>query len=567
MLRWLAAWFGFLSLGGCLTEGPSPSGRHLFHGQNVESPAFINVGGETMVRFQNRLASATTTSGGVYDVWVTSFDGSRQRKVLANRSDRWGEQGLDRGGGRYFMANERLFMRGASGVPVGSLVRLGPTLEETLRIEGVSTFSSFSVPLAAIYPDPQPGQSCPGFPALSDGCPQLFFERPAPAGQNYPTLFLWNGENQLPIGSDSGSFQTQTMGSGNSYFILGDAHVLTRFNRPQNTLESLRANVSRFSVSGDERYVALAVADPDKFMTVVRDLLTQAEIAPARPNPSAWGGFDGATFYYSQNSAGGAPAEIHALDLTTGQDTARIVPSPLVNVANSIERPNSDERLLVDSAGQGVFTGKDDLVGRRTIHGPLFTPGFTPDGAYLIYVAPAAGTLYDPSPQGALMFLDPDKPEQEAVAVSPPGLLVSTQNGPSYRFTGGDNGPILVFWAHLGRASSDLYFADYPGGGLPTGLRVVARSIAYVSISARVLFGIINLSQQDQVGDLVCRRLDTGVDTVYAQAVADETEYAPPGADLASTWVAYIVRGRADSDRSGLWLTTLAPPPTPDGGR
>jgi hypothetical protein len=237
-----------------------------------------------------------------------------------------------------------------------------------------------------------------------------------------------------------------------------------------------------------------------------------------------------------------------------------------VNLSGAINRPpdSSDERLLLDSNGHGVFTGKNDLVGRRTIIGPLFTPSFTSDGKYLVYISPAAPTLYDPSVQGPLMFQDADHTDLPPTMVSPSGLLVNAQNGPSYFFTKGDNGPILVFWAHLGRSSSDLYFADYPGGTLPTGLRLMAKSIFSVSISAHSLFGILNVSQQDSVGDLVYMDFDKGVQTLYAHAVSDAVESG--GSDLSTSYAAYVVRGRTDSDRSGLWLTTLAPPVQLDGG-
>jgi hypothetical protein len=145
--------------------------------------------------------------------------------------------------------------------------------------------------------------------------------------------------------------------------------------------------------------------------------------------------------------------------------------------------------------------------------------------------------------------------------VSPAGLLLAVRGGVPYFFTGG--GTVLAFWAHLGRASSDLYFADYQEGDLPTNLRLVAQSIMSVSVSAHNLFGIVNVSQQDGVGDLVYRDIDTGTDIRYAQAVSDAAQLG--GSDLSTSWAAYIVRGRADSDRSGLWITTLAPPPT-DGG-
>jgi hypothetical protein len=564
-----------LPIAGCLQEGPVPAGRHLFHGQRVESPGFIQVGDEVMVRFEDRLAFATTTQGGVSDLWVTSFDGTSQRKVVANRSDYWGEQGPDNAGDRYFMVDEHLVPSPAGEVRAGTLVRLGPTLDDEFRLDGIVRYALTTVPIGAIYENPQPGQTCPGFPSLQNDCPQLFYERPTDAGQAYPTLMLWDGANHLPIGADSGSFQIQVMGS-NAYFLLDDKHTLTRFRRPSYALDSLRSNVVSFSVSGDEHYVALSVTDDNKSKTVIRDLTTGAEIALGRPNPSAWGGFSGSTFHYSQNATASAPAEIHTLDLTTGEDKFVVLPSPLVNLVQAPDRCSrdsnnkvvdercqaTDERLLLDSLGHGVFTSRSDLVARRTLSGPLLTPSFTSDGKYLVYISPATATLYDTSVQGPLMFQDADLTTQPPTMVSPPGLLVNAQNGPSYFFTDGDKGKLLVFWAHLGRASSDLFFADYPGGGLPTGLRQIAKSIFSVSVSAHTLFGILNMSQQDGVGDLVLRDIDHGTDIRYAQGVADVTQ-CPPGLPSCAGWFTYIVKGRTDSDRSGLWLVS---PALPDGG-
>jgi hypothetical protein len=90
---------------------------------------------------------------------------------------------------------------------------------------------------------------------------------------------------------------------------------------------------------------------------------------------------------------------------------------------------------------------------------------------------------------------------------------------------------------------------------------LIAKSILSVSISAHSLFGILNMSQQDGVGDLVLRNIDTGVDLRYAQAVADVNQC--PSDWPCRNWFAYIVRGRTDSDHSGLWLV---PPVKPDGG-
>lgn len=536
-----------------------PAGRHLFSGQNVESPAFIKVGDDVMVRFEERKAFANTSQGGVTDLWVASFDGTSQRKVVTDRSDYWQEQGPYNAGDRYFMVDEHLVASPAGGVRAATLVRLGPTLDEEFRLDGIVRYARMSVSIDALYDNPLPGQTCPGFSTLQNDCPQLFYERAMEAGQTNPTLMLWDGRDHIPLGADVGSFQIQPIGN-NAYFVLGDQHTLTRFRRPSYTLDSLRSNVVSFSVSGDEHYAALSVSDK----TVVLDLKTGAEIPLGRPNPSAWGGFQGSTFYYSQNATSTAPAELHALDLTTGEDKSQTLPSPLVNAAGAMDRPNSDERLLLDSLGHGVFTGKNDLVARRTLLGPLVTSSFTTDGKYLIYIAPAAATLYDTTVQGPLMFQDADLVTQPATMVSPPGLLVNAQNGPSYFFTDRDQPKdLLVFWAHLGRASSDLFFADYPGGALPTGLRQIAKSIFSVSVSAHTLFGILNMSQQDGVGDLVLRDIDHGTDLRYAQAVSDVNQCPSIQLPACAGWFAYVVRGRTDSDHSGLWLVS---PTQPDGG-
>jgi hypothetical protein len=552
---------GAALVAGCLDEGPPPTGSHLFHGLNLDSPSFMQVGPDLFVRFRERIASGTSEKGGVYHLWISSFDGTIQRKVVTNWSDRWPELGS--AGGRYYMVEERSIPSGAGKAVVGTWLRLGPTLDEEARIEEVSSASPFSAPLSWVVDSPQPGQWCLGFPGRHDECPQALFERPPPVGSGAATLYLWDGANQIPIGQGAGGFQTQMMGDGSIYCILGDQRILSRFIRPANKLDSLRANVSTFQVRWDQRYVALSVTDDNKSRTVIRDLQSGAEVVPARPNPSGWSGFDGNKFKYTQNATSTAPAELHELNLDNGEDTFVTLPPPLINQVAAIARPNSDETLRIDSNGRGVFTGQNDYIGRRTIMGPLLVPNFPSkdDGSFLIYVERAASTLYDPNPAGALMFQDAEL-AQPPVMVSPPGLLLGVTYQVPYFFTGG--GQVLAFWAHFGRAASDLYFADYQPGVLPTNLRLIARSIMSVSVSSHNLFGIVNVSQQDDVGDLVYRDLDLGTETRYAQAVAEADEHA--GSDLSTSWTVYNVRGRADSDRSGIWITTLAPAVPPDGG-
>lgn len=553
---------GLVTLAGCLQEGPAPTGTHLFHSLNLESPSFVKVGDQFFVRFRERIAPATTQKAAVYDLWLSSLDGTTQRKFVENWSTRWPEQ--EDSGGHYFMANERTLSSSGGAAVVGTWIRLGASFEEELRIEEISTVSPFSAPLSWIYENPDPRQSCPGFPDRHDNCPQAVFQRPPGAGRSYPTLYLWDGRYEMPIGLDSGGFQNQIRGNGSIYCILGDKRTLSRLSRPSNKLDSLRDNVSSFLVSGDERYVALSVTDDNKSKTVVRDLQTGVERTPMRPNPSGWGGFQGSSFAYAQNATSAAQAELHSLDLVSGDDTFVVLPKPLVNQTAQPERPGSDEVLRIDSLGHGVFTGKNDLIARRVLLGPLLVPSFPPeDGKYLIHVLRATSTLYDTDPQGALMFQDAESPETDTM-VSPAGLILNTSNGAPYFFLPKDSPRILAFWAHLGRASSDLYFADWHAGELPTNLRLVAQSIMSVSVSEHSLFGILNVSQQDGVGDLVYRDLDKGTDVRYAQAVADAAQLA--GDDLSTSWAAYIVRGRADSDRSGLWITPLAPPVSPDAG-
>jgi hypothetical protein len=169
------------------------------------------------------------------------------------------------------------------------------------------------------------------------------------------------------------------------------------------------------------------------------------------------------------------------------------------------------------------------------------------------------------------MFQSADRTEEPPTMVSPPGLLVGAQGQASYFFTEDGTNPdgstkrVLIFWARLGRASSDLFFADYTEGALPTNVRLMAKAILSVSVSPHGLLGVVDMSQQDGVGDLVQRDFDLGAQTLYAQAVSEAVQ-PPSNLNLSEPYLAYIVRGRADSDRSGLWLTTLAPPQPRDGG-
>jgi hypothetical protein len=141
-----ALWFVPVLLAGCLQEGPPPVGVHLFHSQTLAAPGFFKVGDEQMIRFEDRIAPATATKGGVSDLWITSYDGKNQRKVVANRSDYWGEQGPFNAGDRYYMVDETLVPTNGGMARTATLLRLGPTLDEEMRFEGIWAYQRYTVP-------------------------------------------------------------------------------------------------------------------------------------------------------------------------------------------------------------------------------------------------------------------------------------------------------------------------------------------------------------------------------------------------------------------------------------
>jgi hypothetical protein len=300
---------------------------------------------------------------------------------------------------------------------------------------------------------------------------------------------------------------------------------------------------------------------------VVRDLQTGAEISlgPAQPVRLGrfLGVFEGTFLLFAERHLGSAPAELHALDLVPPAKTPSASCRSASNWAGWIKR-NDDERLLLDSLGHGVFTGKNDLVARRTLNGPLLTPELHPDGKYLIYVAPLPrhALRYDHSGAAHVPGCGPHHARHHGVAVRTAGERAEWQE--LLQFTDGDKGQAPGFWAHLGRASSDLYFADYQGGALPTGLRLIAKSILSVSDLCALLVRHLEHVATGWRGrpGLPGHRQGRG----HVVRASRDPMWSSGGSDLSTSYAAYIVRGRVDSDRSGLWLTTLAPPVTSDGG-
>ena len=381
--------------------------------------------------------------------------------------------------------------------------------------------------------------------------------RQVPTNGETPGLFLWDGQESLRLGDVARAYQfdAQIAASGTAYFVLGSDHVLSRLGSLTDTKQDLHANVASFNLRGDEKYAALSLSTGT---TVVLDLQSGRDIPLALPNPCGAIGFaDPDLATYQQCSVAGAPAKYHTLDLTTGTDTFVTLPAPLVNQAQVMARPQSDESLYLDSQGHGVFLGQNDRKVRRVVPVTMLTPRFSPDGRYLLYVDPRPVTEVDPLPHGPLMVQDADlvNPPRQ---LSAPGMIVQAAGGPNFFFidgpsTDGGASHILVFSAYIVRGSRDLYFVNHETGEL----KVMARSVGNVSVNSQRIVGTVNESEQDLVGDLVVDDVQDSDGRTLAHAVGEATAW--------SGLVGYVVRGRVSSDHDGLWGTTLDPP-SQDGG-
>jgi hypothetical protein len=354
---------------------------------------------------------------------------------------------------------------------------------------------------------------------------------------------------------------------------LGNDKILSRLGNLTDTKQDLHSYVSSFSLRHDEQYAALSLLNAGTSTIVVLDVQAGKDIPLARPNPCCLLGFkDPNLFTYAQRASGGAPAEYHTLDLVSGVDTTLVLPDALADVVAFMDRPNSDESLFLDSKGRGVFFGKDDHQARRTVMrvdpatqevvpAPMLSPGYSPDGRYLLYIDPQPLTVSEPDPHGPLLVQDVgfvDQPlDHPPRQVSTPGMSVVSGDyffidGPT---TDAGASSILVFWANVVRSSSDLFFANHETGEL----KVVGSAIGHVSVDSQRIIGTVNVSAQDATGDLVVQDVEDSGGRMLAHAVTT-------GFTLGYGFVAYVVRGRVSNDHDGLWVTTLTPPGQ-DGGQ
>jgi hypothetical protein len=355
---------------------------------------------------------------------------------------------------------------------------------------------------------------------------------------------------------------------------LGSERLLSRLGALNEPVEDLYVGVTRYSLRSDEKFAILAANSEGKTATFALDLTTGKEIPFARPNPCCWLGWAGEVFRYSQTAGGDSPAEYHTVDVSTGVDTCLSLPESLSDLANFIPRFESDEFLYLDSQGHGVFFGPDQKP-RRTVLKPgtdlparMLTPSFSRDGKYLLYIDPQQPTTGDPYPHGPLLVQPADLSEPPRTLTTP-GMSVQQGSyffisGPKEPIQGpngpltGPNEPILVFWAYVVRASTDLFFANHVTGEL----KVVSGSIGDVTVDSQRIFGTVHMSAQDAVGSLVVWDVPTQSGRTISHAV--------PQYEFTSAYdlVGYVARGRADSDHDGIWVTTVQDPhPSKDGGQ
>jgi len=566
---------------GCLEAGKEPEGIKLAPGRDIGSIGFVTLNGQAWVAFNRIKSPATPSKGAVSDLWLAgpmgnSADaggdggaeeadggvgaGPQQRLVIADRSDRWGSMGA--GGSLFTMVKELQVASGGAGngqlESVGTLVRIDSNFQPQETFENVSTFTT-----DRFFNN------------------RLLFRQ---VDNETPGLFLWDGENQLRLGdvASASLLDMQITDSGMAYFVLGTDHVLSRLGKLTDTTQDLHPNVSRFQLRGDEKYAVLSLLKAGTSTTVVLDVQAGKDIPLARPNPCCWLGFaDPNQFTYAQSASANAPAEYHILDLVSGGDATLVLPAPLVDMVPIMDRPNSDESLFLDSQGHGVFFGKNDHQARRTVMrvdpatqqlvpARMLSPGFSPDGRYLLYIDPQPLTMSEPDAHGPLLVQDVgfvDQPlDHPPLQISSPGMSVVSGD---YFFIEGpttDAGPgvILVFWANVVRDSSDLYFANHETGEL----KVVASSIGRVTVGSQQMIGTVNVSAQDGTGDLVVQDVEDSEGRILAHAVTDFTQGSDPNPtpQTKAGLVAYIVRGRVSNDHDGLWGTTLTPPGQ-DGGQ
>jgi hypothetical protein len=498
---------GPLLLVGCLQEGRPVVGRPLVKGRAVENPTFVKDG--TWLTYQVRRRPAEAALSGAFDYAMVSYDTAEVRPLVENVADRWGV--VDDGAGLTFvMADEAMAPDQTS--TTASLVLLDLDRGEVDRIPTVTSYFA------------------------STGTREFYYRQAVPGGGRQTALHYRSAAGMdRPLGISSGRAELK---GGRFYFVgepgdpAAQSRTLSRFVRPDGPIEAVRAKVTDFSINADESWAILNTSDAGKAEIVARQLDTGAEHRVPASQSAYWMGVSATEFVYSEPAVDGAPAQIHRHQLATGKETVAAAPPGLINVRDVRQRPGSSDRLYSDSRGQLAVVPAGAADGHLIGGSPLQLT-VTDDGKFAVWI----DLLMAMPPQGRVMIQDLDFREP-ARQLSPKGALIA----PEFRFLRDLDRSILVFWGQFGNNGADLYYADPATGSQ----RVVAEGIAgKVIILPYQVIGIVRVSEQDLVGDLVNKDLALNTEIPLAHAVAEDVIYGDK--------VVFVIRDRVSSDRDGLW--------------
>jgi hypothetical protein len=494
-------------LAGCLQEGRPVVGRSLVPGRAVERPIFVKDG--DWVSYELRRRPAEPPYSGSFDFQIVNYDTGEVRPLVENVADRWGK--YDGGAGVYYLITDEAALPNLS--TMGTLVQL--SLDEGVldRIPNVTSY------------------------AVLPGTREFFYRQMSDENARLSTLHYRSarGDDRI-LGMSSGAVEFH----GNRvYFVAGEesggtmTKVLSRILRPDGPIEVVRGKVNRFVINDDQSWAILQTADSGKSQIVARQLDTGVEhVVPASPNAYWFPGFGARLFTFSEPASPGTPATLHTYDVVTEVHSVTPGPAGLVDIRDVRQRPNSTDRLFTDSHGQLAVVKKGEVDG-QLIGGNPNQLSITDDGKYALWIE----LVITMPPQGKLMVQDLDFKDPPRM-LSPKGGMVPV---PGYFFISDRGRPILVFWAQFGRNGVDLYYADHETGDN----RVVAESISEVVVTPFQVIGIVRVSEQDLIGDLVNKDLALNTEIPLAHEVADDAIFKDR--------VVFVIRERVTSDRDGLW--------------
>ena len=512
----------------CLPEDPPVEGRLLRAGVGLLRPEFRYLDQEPWVQFEVRQSRADGERAARSSVHLVNWrDPGQHRVLLESRSHRTGWPRLqDASGALFYMTDEQL---AAGMAPAATLVRLSLTAGVVETIPDVTGY----------------------VPLLDDDHRVLRFQyRKRLPGSSVPELHvrdLTGLDRNLGLATGPAQF----VGQDRLYYVAGPERSFGRLVGLDGEPQVFRHQVSSFLLHGSERLAILSVSDRGTDHTLVFDLDSGQERPLPVERPGKILGLRGDVLIYSQPPADGRTAELHLFDIVTSVLQRYVLPPEISDVATLVTR--DPDWLLYDSQGRLTIFRRNSGASFETTALQPAAPSFSPDGRFLIYIAPQATNLPGATSRyrgGELRVQSTADWQEGSRLLSPFGTSVSLQ--PAGFGLRPDADFPMFFWARYGLGGSDLYIANHETGAVMK----VAKGIGAVAIGERHLLGVLRLGQ-DRTGDLIYRELLGSREKVIEHGVAEMT--IASFEDLGEL-VAFVVRERMDaSPRNGLWATTLPP--------